>query len=125
MIPERLKNRTHPLSEQRKPKHERAAEDCHNHFQSRVNAQRSPPLQRPRCGNSTSEREARHKAGQDQCSSPNRVAKSQSAQPEPKSLKKKGAASGEKKNDRDNDGAHGSKRATQRSALQSQYCGLR
>jgi hypothetical protein len=40
-------------------------------------------------------------------------------------LKKKRAASREKKNDRDNGGAHGSKRAAQRSALQSQYFGLR
>ena len=125
MIPERLKNRTHPLSEQRKPKHERAAEDRHRHFQPPVNAQRSPPLQRPGCGNSTSEREARHEAGQNQCRSPNRIAESQSAQPEPESLKKKRAASGEKKNDRDNGGAHGPKRAMRRSALQSQYFVLR
>ena len=125
MIPERLKNRTHPLSEQRKPKHERAAEDRHGHFQPRVHAQRSPPLQRPGCSNSTSERKARHEAGQNQCSSPNRIAESQSAQPEPESLKKKRAASGKKKNDRDNGGAHGAKRAAQRSALQSQYFRLR
>src|SRR5207249_4448759 len=49
------------------------------------------------------------------------IAESQSAQPEPESLKKKRAASGEKKNDRDNGGAHGPKRAMRRSALQSQY----
>src|SRR2546426_9212023 len=106
MIPERLKNRTHPLSKQRKRKHERAAEDCHRQLQAPVNAQGSPPRQRPRCGNSTSEREARHEAGQNQCSSPNRIPESQSAQPEPESLKKKRAASGEKKNDRDNGRAH-------------------
>jgi hypothetical protein len=35
-------------------------------------------------------------------------------------LKKKRAASGEKKNDRDNGGAHAPKRATPHSALQSQ-----
>jgi hypothetical protein len=40
-------------------------------------------------------------------------------------LKKKGAASGEKKNDRDNDGTHKWKRAIQGSALQLQYFGLR
>ncbi len=115
MIPERLKNRTHPLSEQRKPKHKRAAENRHGQFQPRINAQRSPPLQGPRCSNSTSEREPRHEAGQNQCSSPNRIAESQSAQPEPESLKEKRAASGEKKNDRDNGGAHRSN--VQRSAL--------
>src|SRR5207244_1008104 len=99
MIPEGLENRTHPLSEQRQHKYEEAPEDCHGDFQSRVNAQRSPLLRGPGCSHSASERETRHEAGQNQCSSPNRIAKNQSAQAKPESLKKKRAASGKKKNE--------------------------
>src|SRR6266576_6520067 len=102
MIPKRLKNRTHPLSEQRKPEHKRATQKCNGDFQSRINSQRAQLMQRYRCSNSTSERQARHEARQNQCGSPNRIAENQSAQAEPESLKKKGAASGEKKNNRDN-----------------------
>jgi hypothetical protein len=119
-----LKNRPQPFSEQRNSQHERATEHCHGQFQACVKAQWSCPAERQRCRNCASKGEARHETRKNQRRGPDRIAKRQAAQSEPKSLKKERARAGKKKNDRDYSDAHEPKRACGSSALQARYLSL-
>src|SRR5205823_14539799 len=105
-MPKGLEDRTQPLPNQGKSKYKGAAKDGNDRFQSSVKAKRSNAAEGQTRGDRTSESEACHEAGQNQSGGPDRIPESESAQPELKSLKKKSAASGEKKNERDKGYAH-------------------
>ena len=106
MIPERLKNRTHPFPEQRNAEHQGATKQRHDHFQSCVDPKWAEPSDRTRSGDGAAKGEPRHEARKDQGRGPNGISESQTAQPKPERLEKKRASPGEKQNNGDNRDTH-------------------
>src|SRR4051812_15648791 len=102
MIPEGLKDGTHPFAQQRKPEYQRATKRRHDYFQSRVDPEWSEPTERTRSGDAASQSETGHEARKNQGRGPNRISESQAAQPKPERLEKKRASPGEKQNGGDN-----------------------